>query len=65
VLASIDPIWGRRLAGIFAKDLPDVGVLYIGQLSGENEFSGRILKLVEDAAGPRFKPAAAAKAILD
>jgi vitamin B12/bleomycin/antimicrobial peptide transport system ATP-binding/permease protein len=64
VLASIDPELGHRLAGVFAKDLPDVGILYIGQLSSETGFSNRVVKLVEDASGPCFKPADLAKAVV-
>ena len=62
-LAAVDPALGRRLAEIFARDLRDVGILYIGRLSGESALFGRVLKLVEDAGGPCFKPAAAAEVI--
>jgi vitamin B12/bleomycin/antimicrobial peptide transport system ATP-binding/permease protein len=64
VLASIDPALGHRLVEVFAKDLPDVGILYIGQLSNESGFAKRVLKLVGDASGPCFKPTVGAKAIV-
>jgi vitamin B12/bleomycin/antimicrobial peptide transport system ATP-binding/permease protein len=64
VLASIDPALGHRLVEVFAKDLPDVGILYIGQLSNESGFANRVLKLVGDASGPCFKPTVGAKAIV-
>jgi vitamin B12/bleomycin/antimicrobial peptide transport system ATP-binding/permease protein len=55
-LAAIDPVLSHRLAEVFAKDLPDVGIVYIGQLPRESGFSNRILKLVADPSGPCFKP---------
>jgi putative ATP-binding cassette transporter len=62
-LGAIDPVLRHRLASVLAKDLPDVGILYIGRIAGEEGFFGRVLKLVEDAGGPCFKPSASPEVI--
>jgi len=56
-LAGLDPGFRRRLEDVFARDLPDVGVLYIGLTSNDGGFYHRILNLALDPHGPTFKPA--------
>jgi putative ATP-binding cassette transporter len=62
-LGGIDPVLRHRLASVLAKDLPDVGILYIGNIASEEGFFGRVLKLIEDAGGPCFKPSASPEVI--
>ncbi len=55
-LAVFDRETAQRLAATFARDMPEVGVVYIGETLIADQFFGRILKLVADRQGPSFKP---------
>ena len=55
-LANFDPETTRRLAAAFANDMPEVGVIYIGEPPDVSEFFHRTFALVIDPQGPRFKP---------
>ena len=55
-LANFDPDTARRLATAFARDMPEVGVIYIGEPPEVSEFFHRTFSLVADPQGPRFKP---------
>lgn len=55
-LAALDAEVAQRLATIFASQLGDVCVIYIGPLpEGHGRFP-RVINLVLDPKGPRFKP---------
>lgn len=56
-LAGLDAGFRRRLEDVFARELPDIGVLYIGLTSNDGGFYHRILNLALDPHGPTFKPA--------
>ncbi len=53
-LDGLDPGLRRRMYAVFAQDLTDVGVLYIGQPREESGFFGRTLHLALDPHGPCF-----------
>jgi putative ATP-binding cassette transporter len=55
-LAALEPEVARRLAQAFAQDLVDVGVVYIGPLPDGHGYFPRVVNLVVDPQGPRFKP---------
>ena len=55
-LANFDPQTARRLAAAFARDMPEVGVVYIGEPPEVSEFFHRTFSVVADPQGPRFKP---------
>jgi putative ATP-binding cassette transporter len=55
-LANFDPETARRLAAAFARDMPEVGVIYIGEPPAVSDFFHRAFSLVADPQGPRFKP---------
>jgi putative ATP-binding cassette transporter len=63
-LAGLDPALHQRLQAVFARDLADVGVLYIGRAPYDSGFYGRTLNLALDPHGPTFKPAVEASAAL-
>jgi putative ATP-binding cassette transporter len=59
-LAALDAKVAQRLAAIFAGQLADICVIYIGPLpEGHGPFP-RVINLVLDPQGPRFKPSVAA-----
>jgi len=55
-LAALEPEVARRLAQAFAQDLVGVGVVYIGPLPDGHGYFPRVVNLVVDPQGPRFKP---------
>jgi ABC-type uncharacterized transport system fused permease/ATPase subunit len=55
-LANFDPETARRLAAAFARDMPEVGVIYIGEPPAVSDFFHRTFSLVAHPEGPRFKP---------
>jgi putative ATP-binding cassette transporter len=60
-LAALDPDVARRVSAAFGQHLAEVGVIYIGPLpNGHGRFS-RIVNLVLDPHGPRFKPSVKAE----
>jgi vitamin B12/bleomycin/antimicrobial peptide transport system ATP-binding/permease protein len=60
-LAALDSEVAQLLAAIFADQLADVCVIYIGPLpEGHGKFP-RVINLVVDPQGPRFKPSVGAK----
>jgi putative ATP-binding cassette transporter len=60
-LAALDSEVAQLLAAIFANQLADVCVIYIGPLpEGHGKFP-RVINLVVDPQGPRFKPSVGAK----
>jgi putative ATP-binding cassette transporter len=54
----------RRLAEAFARDLANVGVVFIGRAFNDGRFDGRTLNLSLDPHGPTFKPAVEASTAL-
>lgn len=60
-LAALDSEVARLLAAIFADQLADVCVIYIGPLPEGHEKFPRVINLVVDPQGPRFKPSVGAK----
>ena len=60
-LAALDPEVARRVAAAFAQDLADVGVIYIGPLPNGHGHFPRVVNLVLDPQGPRFKPSVKAE----
>ena len=59
-LAALDAKVAQLLAAIFASELTDVCVIYIGPLpEGHGPFP-RVINLVLDPQGPRFKPSVGA-----
>jgi putative ATP-binding cassette transporter len=63
-LDALDAALRRRLQAVFARDLADVGVLYIGRTPSDDGFYGRTLNLAIDPHGPTFKPAVEASTAL-
>jgi vitamin B12/bleomycin/antimicrobial peptide transport system ATP-binding/permease protein len=63
-LDSLEPAYRRRLQAVFARDLADVGVLYIGRAPNDGGFYSRTLELALDPHGPTFKPVVEASASL-
>jgi putative ATP-binding cassette transporter len=60
-LAALDSEVAQRLAAIFASQLADVCVVYIGPLPEGHEQFPRVINLVLDPQGPRFKPSVGAE----
>ena len=60
-LAALDPDVARRVAAAFERDMAEVGVIYIGPLPNGHGHFPRIVNLVLDPQGPRFKPSIAAE----
>ena len=60
-LAALDPDVARRVAEAFEQHMADVGVIYIGPLPDGHGHFPRIVNLVLDPQGPRFKPSVAAE----
>jgi len=58
-LAALDPDVARRVAEAFEQQMADVGVIYIGPLPDGHGRFPRIVNLVLDPQGPRFKPSVA------
>ena len=56
---AIDPALSRRLSALFARELADISLLYIGRIHGASISFGRVLNLVEDPQGPSFEPSIA------
>jgi vitamin B12/bleomycin/antimicrobial peptide transport system ATP-binding/permease protein len=63
-VAGFDRVTRRRLVEAFARDLANVGVLYIGRAFNDGGFHGRTLNLSLDPHGPTFKPAVEASTVL-
>jgi putative ATP-binding cassette transporter len=60
-LAALDPDVARRLATTFATELAEIGLINIGPLpDGHGHFS-KVVDLVLDPQGPRFKPSVRAR----
>ena len=55
-LAALDPEVARRMAAAFEQHMADVGVIYIGPLPNGHGHFPRVVSLVLDPEGPRFKP---------
>jgi putative ATP-binding cassette transporter len=55
-LAALDPEVARRVAAAFEQYMGDVGVIYIGPLPNGHGHFPRVVNLVLDPQGPRFKP---------
>jgi putative ATP-binding cassette transporter len=55
-LATLDPEVARRVAAAFEQNMADVGVIYIGPLPNGHGNFPRVIQLVLDPQGPRFKP---------
>jgi putative ATP-binding cassette transporter len=60
-LAALDADVARRVATAFGEHLAEVGVIYIGPLPNGHGHFPRIVNLVLDPQGPRFKPSIAAE----
>ncbi len=60
-IAAMEPEAARRLADAFARDLADVGVIYIGPLPAGHGHFPRVVNLVVDPQGPRFRPSVKAE----
>jgi putative ATP-binding cassette transporter len=60
-LAALDPEVARTVLAAFERHMADVGVIYIGPLPiGLGHFP-RVVNLVVDPQGPRFKPSVKAE----
>ena len=55
-LATLDPDVARRVAAAFERHLAQVGVIYIGPLPNGHGYFPRVVNLVVDRQGQRFKP---------
>ena len=55
-IAAMEPEAARRLADAFANHMADVGIIYIGPLPDGHGHFPRVVNLVVDAQGPRFRP---------
>ena len=55
-LAALDPEVAQRVASAFEQHMADVGVIYIGPLPNGHGRFPRVVNLVLDPQGPRFKP---------
>ena len=55
-IAAMEPEAARRLADAFAHNMADVGIIYIGPLPDGHGRFPRVVNLVVDAHGPRFRP---------
>ena len=55
-LAALDPEVARRVAAAFEQHMADVGVIYIGPLPNGHGRFPRVVNLMLDPQGPRFKP---------
>ena len=62
-LASLDPDVAQRVAAAFEQHMAEVGVIYIGPLPNGHGRFPRIVNLVLDPQGPRFKPSIAAESL--
>jgi len=62
-LASLDPDVAQRVAAAFEQHMAEVGVIYIGPLPNGHGRFPRIVNLVLDPQGPRFKPSIAADSL--
>ena len=62
-LASLDPDVAQRVAAAFEQHMVEVGVIYIGPLPNGHGRFPRIVNLVLDPQGPRFKPSIAAESL--
>ncbi|MGD1016449.1 MAG: ABC transporter ATP-binding protein/permease [Roseiarcus sp.] len=62
-LAALDHEVARRVAAAFERHLADVGVIYIGPLPNGHGHFPRVVNLVLDPQGPRFKPSVKAEAL--
>jgi len=60
-LAGLDPEVARRVATAFEQDMSEVGVIYIGSLPNGHGHFPRVVNLVADPHGPRFKPSVKAE----
>jgi putative ATP-binding cassette transporter len=60
-LAALDPDVAQRVAAAFERDMAEVGVIYIGPLPNGHGRFPRIVNLVRDPQGPRFKPTMASE----
>jgi putative ATP-binding cassette transporter len=60
-IAAMAPEAARRLADAFARDLADVGVIYIGPLPVGHGHFPQVVNLVVDPQGPRFRPSVKAE----
>ena len=60
-LAALDPKAAERIVAAFARDMPEVGVVYIGKAPAVSGFFQRTLTLVADPEAPRFQPAVTAE----
>jgi putative ATP-binding cassette transporter len=55
-LAALDPEVARRVVAAFERHMADVGVIHIGPLPNGLGHFPRVVNLVLDPQGPRFKP---------
>jgi putative ATP-binding cassette transporter len=60
-LAAFDHEVARRVAAAFEQHMADVGVIYIGPLPNGHGNFPRVVNLVLDPQGPRFKPSVKAE----
>jgi putative ATP-binding cassette transporter len=60
-LAALDPEVARSVVAAFDRHMADVGVIHIGPLPHGLGHFGRVVNLVLDPQGPRFKPSVKAE----
>jgi putative ATP-binding cassette transporter len=63
VLGNLDAATLKRAVDVFAKELAQTGVIYIGSPDADEHLFGRVLHLIKDADSRKlapYKPAAAA-----
>jgi putative ATP-binding cassette transporter len=60
-LAALDPEVARRVVAAFDQNMADVGVIHIGPLPAGLGHFARVVNLVLDPQGPRFKPSVKAE----
>ena len=54
--AALDPEVAKKVSAAFARDMAEVGLIYIGPLPNGRENFPRLVKLALDPQGPRFQP---------
>jgi putative ATP-binding cassette transporter len=56
-LDSLDDETRRSVMATFAEELKDTAFIYIGRPGSEDSFFTRVLHLVKDRGGRKFRPA--------